>query len=529
MSELDYWKTRLQKGAISRREFMGRAVALGASTVAISSLLASADAYAAETPRKGGSLRLGMGGGSTTDSIDIGSYTDSVMISVGHGLFNGLVEWGEDGKPKPDLASSWEAKNGAKDWIFNLRKGIKFSNGQEFTADDAIYSLNYHRGDTKSGGKSAVSAVTDVKKLDKYQIQISLAAGDADLPYSLTDYHILMVPDGFKDWAKPVGTGAFLLDKYDPGVRIMLKKNPDFWKEGAGHLDSAEITVIGDSTARFNALKSGQIDIINRVDHKAVALLEKSAGLKLVRAAGGYHVVAAMEIDKAPYDNPDLRMALKYATDREQILKALFTGYGAIGNDHPIPPTDPYFNSELPQRKHDPEKAAFHFKKAGLKDPNIDLQVSESVFNGAVDMAQLMQASCNAAGVKMDIKKEPADGFWDNVWLKGAYVASYWGGRAAATQMLDVAYGAKAPWNETHWKNEKFEKLLADARGEVDEAKRKPYIWEMQAMLHEEGGAIIPVFRDWLDAHNDKVGGHTPHGGFDMDNGYILEKAWLKA
>ena len=139
MSELDYWKTRLQKGAISRREFMGRAVALGASTVAISSLLASADAYAAETPRKGGSLRLGMGGGSTTDSIDIGSYTDSVMISVGHGLFNGLVEWREDGKPKPDLASSWEAKNGAKDWIFNLRKGIKFSNGQEFTADDAIY------------------------------------------------------------------------------------------------------------------------------------------------------------------------------------------------------------------------------------------------------------------------------------------------------------------------------------------------------------------------------------------------------
>ena len=528
MSELDYLTGRLKKGAISRREFMGRAVALGASTVAISSLLASVDAYAAETPKKGGTLRLGLGGGSTTDSIDVGSYTNSVMIDTGHGLFNGIVEWGEDGKPKPDLASSWEPKNGAKDWVFNLRKGVKFSNGKEFTADDAIYSLNYHRGDSKSGGKPALSAVTDVKKLDKYQIQISLAAADADLPYSLTDYHILMVPDGFKDWANPVGTGAFLLEKFDPGVRIALKRNPDYWKEGSGHLDAAEITVISDSTARFNALKSGQIDIINRVDHKAVGLLEKS-GLKLVRAPGGYHVEAAMQVDKAPYDNPDLRLALKYATNREQILKALFSGYGTIGNDHPIPPTDPFFNSELPLRKHDPEQAKFHFKKAGLTDPKILLEVSDAAFNGAVDMGSLMQASAAAAGIPMELKKQPVDGFWDNVWLKDAFVESYWGGRSAATQMLSVAYSAGAPWNETHWKNEKFEKLLADAKSETDEAKRKPYIWEMQKILHEDGGAIIPVFRDWLSADNGKVGGHVPTGGFDMDNGYILEKAWLKA
>jgi peptide/nickel transport system substrate-binding protein len=529
MSEqLDYLTGRLKKGAISRREFMGRAVALGASTTAISSMLASVDAYAAETPKKGGTLRLGLGGGSTTDSIDVGSYTDSVMIDTGHGLFNGIVEWGEDGKPKPDLASSWEPKNGAKDWVFNLRKGVKFSNGKEFTADDALYSLNYHRGDSKSGGKPSLTAVTDVKKLDKYQIQISLAAADADLPYSLTDYHILMVPDGFKDWANPVGTGAFLLEKFDPGVRIALKRNPDYWKEGSGHLDAAEITVISDSTARFNALKSGQIDIINRVDHKAVGLIEKS-GLKLVRAPGGYHVEAAMQVDKAPYDNPDLRLALKYATNREQILKALFSGYGTIGNDHPIPPTDPFFNSELPVRKHDPEQAKFHFKKAGLTDPKILLEVSDAAFNGAVDMGSLMQASAGAAGIPMELKKQPVDGFWDNVWLKDPFVESYWGGRSAATQMLSVAYSAGAPWNETHWKNEKFEKLLADAKSETDEAKRKPYIWEMQKILHEDGGAIIPVFRDWLSADNGKVGGHVPTGGFDMDNGYILEKAWLKA
>ena len=124
-----------------------------------------------------------------------------------------------------------------------------------------------------------------------------------------------------------------------------------------------------------------------------------------------------------------------------------------------------YFNKELPQRKYDPEKAAFHFKKAGIADPKIILQASDAAFNGAVDQGALFQASAAKAGIKVDVKKEPADGFFDNVWLKGAFVGSYWGGRPAATQMLAVAFQAGAPWNETHWNDAKFEKLLADARG----------------------------------------------------------------
>jgi peptide/nickel transport system substrate-binding protein len=527
MSELDYLQGRLKKGQISRREFLGRAAALGASAAFMTNAV---EAFAADTPKKGGMLRLGLGGGSTTDSWDIGSYNDSVMIDASHGVFSGLIEWGEDGKPKPDLASSIEPSKDAKEWVFNLRKGVKFSNGKELTADDVIYSLNYHRGaDSKSGGKAAVAAIDEITKLDPHQVKVTLKGGDADFLYSLTDYHMLVVPADFKDWANPVGTGAFLVEKFDPGVRISLKKNKDFYKDNRGFVDGAEITVINDGVARLNALKSGQIDAINRVDPKAVPLIEKSSNLKLVRASGGWHVVSAMAVDRAPFNNPDLRLALKYATNREQILKALFNGVGSIGNDHPIPSTDPYFNKELPQRKYDLDKAAFYFKKSGMANPSIVLQVSDATFNGATDMAQLEKASADAAKIPFEIKKEPADGFWDNVWLKGAFVSSYWGGRAAATQMLSVAYSAGAPWNETHMNDPKFEKLLAEAKGEIDEGKRRPMIWEMQKILSDDGGAIIPVFKDWLDAHQDKVGGHTPHGGFDMDNGMILEKAWLKA
>jgi peptide/nickel transport system substrate-binding protein len=233
-------------------------------------------------------------------------------------------------------------------------------------------------------------------------------------------------------------------------------------------------------------------------------------------------------MDRPPYDNADLRLALKYSIDREQILKALFNGFGALGNDHPIPAGDPYFNKDLPQRKRDPDKAAFHLKRAGLDLP-IVLQASDAAFPGAVDAGMLFQASAGRAGIKIEVRREPIDGFWDNVWLKGAFVESYWGGRAAATHMLADAYGAGAPLNETHWKNARFEKLLADARSEMDEARRKAAVWEMQALLHDDGAAVIPVFRDWIDAHRDVVGGHTPHIGFAMDNGHILEKAYLKA
>ena len=525
--ELDRLTNRLKLGAISRREFMTRAGTLGASAAFISTFPGGLATLAADSPKKGGLLRLGLAGGASTDTMDVGGYADSVMIVVGRGLFNGLVEWAADGRPVAELAINWEARNGATDWVFNLRKGVRFSNGQEFAADDAVYSLNLHRGESKSGASGAMKAIKDLRKTDKYQIQITLEAANADLPYILSDYRLLMVPDGFKDWSKPIGTGAFVLDRFDPGVQIALKKAADYWKEGRGHLDAAEITVVGDSSERLDALVSGQVDIINRVDRKAAALLAKTPKIEIVHAPSGWHAVMAMEMDKPPYDNADIRLALKYAIDRDQILRTLFGGYGRLGNDHPVPPGDPYFNKDLPQRKHDPDKAAYYLKKSGL-DPTLVLRASDAAFAGALDMGALLQTSASKAGLKFELRKEQAEGFWDNVWLKSAFVESYWGGRAAATEMLSAVYGANAPLNESHWKNDRFERLLADAKSETDEGRRKAYIWEMQALLHDDGGAVIPVFRDWIDAHGDNVGGHTPHGGLDLDNGYILEKAFLK-
>jgi peptide/nickel transport system substrate-binding protein len=484
----------------------------------------------AEQAKKGGTIRLGLKGGDTSDSLDPRSYSNAVPTIIGNAVMNGLIEIDADRKPQGELLESWEVRSRATEWIFNVRKGITFHNGKSLDAEDIIYSLRLHLGpDSKSAAAGNLKHLKTVEKLDTHQIRIELASPDADLLYTLSDFHIMVVPNGFTDWANPVGTGAFKVENFQPGLSARLVNAGGYWKPGRGNVEAVELTVVNDVAQRMNALIAGQVDVISDVDRKSVDLLKAVPDIELVQAPGGWHTIMAMQMDHAPFNNPDLPKALKYACDREQILKTLFNGYGRVGNDQPIPASDPYFNSDLPAPAYDPDKARFHFKKAGLSDPQITLSVSDAAYAGAVDMATLYQASAAKAGVPLQTRKEPIDGFWSNVWLKAPFCVSYWGGRASATEMLSAAYARGTDWNETHWSDDRFEKLLGDAKAETDEAKRKAYIWEMQAMLSENGGALIPVFSDWLDAHHSRVKGHTPHGLFDLDNQRICEKVWLES
>ncbi|WP_237479099.1 ABC transporter substrate-binding protein [Lichenibacterium dinghuense] len=514
---------RPSTGRPSRREVLAGALALGAAGSALPAFAADAG------PTSGGTLRLGLAGGSTTDTLDPRTWDDSVMIAVGFALYNNLVEIGADNRAEPALATGWEPSDGARVWTLALRRGVHFRSGREFTADDAVYSLNLHRGDATSGAAGVMKPVTDIRRVDASTLRVTLASGNADFPLVLTDYHLKMVPDGFADWPRPDGTGAFALDAFEPGVRVALRKAGPYWKPDRGHLDAVEITVIDDVGARMAALISGEVDAINRADTRTVSRIDKSPTLEIVRSAGGWYPVMAMMVDRAPYDSPDLRRALKCAVDREQMIKVLFSGYGTLGNDNPIPRSDPAFNTDLEQLKYDPDKARFHFRRAGVANPNIVLRTSAGVFGGSADMATLLQATASRCDIPVAVRTEPSDGYFTKVWLKEPFTVSYWAGRPSATQMLEVAYGRASPWNESHWTDPRFDQLLTLAQAETDETRRRGYVWDMQALLTGEGGTLIPCFRDWLDAHNRRVGGHTPHSGFDMDNGRICEMAWIKA
>ena len=178
----------------------------------------------------------------------------------------------------------------------------------------------------------------------------------------------MMVPDGFTDWAKPVGTGAFVARQVRSGRAHHAQEGAaNYWKEGRGHLDAVDITVINDSRRALNALISGQVDAINRVDPKAVALLSKTPKIEIVRAPGGWYPVMAMQVDRPPYDNPDLRMALQCCGRPRADAQGAVQRLRHARQRSPDPDGATLTSTRSWRRcKYDPDKAKFHFKKAGV-------------------------------------------------------------------------------------------------------------------------------------------------------------------
>jgi peptide/nickel transport system substrate-binding protein len=181
-------------------------------------------------------------------------------------LANSLVEIDHENRPVPELAESWEASPDAKQWTFKLRKGVEFHNGKTMDADDVVYSINHHLGEeSKSAAKALLKAIADIRKDDKHTVTFILKDGNADFPYIMSDYHLCIMPAG-GDTAAGVFTGAYVLKDFEPGVRAFAVRNPNFFKSDRGHFDEVETIAISDVNARTNALKTGQIDVMNPVN-----------------------------------------------------------------------------------------------------------------------------------------------------------------------------------------------------------------------------------------------------------------------
>jgi len=479
-----------------------------------------------QTPKRGGQLRMGIGGGSTADNFDPKLLSDDLPLMQGFMVMSRLISVDDDNQAEPQLFESWEPDAKAENWIFNLRKGVEFHNGKTVTVDDVLYSLNIHRGETTSGARTVASELTEVEKMSDSQIRIRLAQPNADLPFVLSDYHFLIIPEGWTDYNNPIGTGPFILETSQPGVRASFKRNPNYWLEGP-FVDEVEVIVINDIAARTNALISGEVDAINQLDYKTVELLARNPNISAVQSSGGLHFPFSMNCTAAPFDDVNVRLAIKYAIDREQLLATAFRGFGSLGNDHPIPSYNRFYNSALEQRAYDPDKAKFYLKQAGLSDLKIQLSASDAAFPGAVDAAAVFRLSAAQSGIDLTIKREPVDGYWDSVWMNVPFCMTYRGGRVTADQSLAIAYASNSAQNDTNWREERFDKLLFEARGSLDEAKRREMYYELQAMVSNEGGQMIPVFGDYLDAVSNRVQGAKPSSLFRLMGFRMAEKVWL--
>lgn len=517
------------RGRMSRRDFIQLAMAAGLAAGTAETMFSSA---ARAEAKKGGNLRLGLSQGATTDSLDPGLYYDQYMGTVGWGASsNSLTEVDPSGNAIPDLAESFESSDGAKKWVFKLRKGSTFHNGKDVTAHDVVASYNHHLSkDSKSAAKSLLTAMESIKADGKHTVVITLKGGNADFSYITSDYHIPIMPakaDGTADWSSGIRTGAYVIEKLEPGVKASLKRNPNYFKSDRGWFDTVECLSIKDTTARTNALSSGEVDYMQACDLKSLDLLKQNPDLVIFEKTGYAQDVYVIDVTTPPFDNPDVRNALKYSVNRDEILEKIFMGHGTVGNDNTIAPSVKFAVDPKPQHKYDPEMAKSLLKKAGLDSLKVDLSVAETAWTGCTDAALLWQAAAKACNIDINVIREPEDSYWDNVWLKKPFCASYWSGRPSCDWMFTTGFAADAAWNDTHWKNPRFNELLIAARTETDESKRAAMYAEMQQLLHDDGGLVNVVFNSFVDAHANTLAHGDTAANFPMDGMKLAERWWF--
>ena len=474
--------------------------------------------------RTGGALRIGSTGGGAKDTIDAHLPTTDPDIMRQWNLYESLaVRTPDFGELQMLVAESIEPVGSKPDaWTVRLKDGVEFHNGKTVGADDVIFSLK-RITDPKDPkvGNSSISYIDrdNLKKIDERTVRIPLKLTNAAFADDLGQYFNAIVPTDY-DPKKPVGTGPFKFQSFSPGQRSVFVKNPNYWESGKPYADQLVIIDFPDDTARTNALLGGQVEAINNLPAAQLASIRGNPNLKVLSSPTGAWQPFTMRIDAAPFDDVKVRQAMRLIVDREQMVQQVLSGQGSVANDL-YARYDPMYASDLPQRKQDLEQAKSLLKQAGKEGLSVEL-VTSPVFNGIVEAAQVFAEQAKGAGVNVKVRKVDTGTFYGDNYLKWPFAQDFWASRVYLAQ---VAQGdlPNSPFNETHWGKGKFESLINQARGTVDEAKRKEILHEAQQMQYEQGGYIIPYFSNIIDAYSAKVSGFVA-----AKSGFPFGNYWLK-
>lgn len=506
---------------LDRRAFLAAATAAAAG-----GLYGPRTALAQPTPRRGGRLRLGLSQGSSNDTLDPRTFLDTNMYTIGFTLGNALVELTPEKEPVPELAESWEVSNDSRKWVFRIRQGVTFHNGKPLTPADVVYSLRRQRAEeSRSLAKAFLADVTDIRA-DGQNVVIELANGDADIPTILAVYQLPIIPEGWDRWDRFMGTGAYVLQSFQPGGKMVAVRNRDYWKENAAWYERVEMETITDRAVREEALVEGLVDAIENVNFLTFDRYRNNPDFTALETQGARFITTVMDVRKRPFDDVNVREAMKYAVSRQDIIDKVI-GYAVQGNDHPVPPSDPFFHSELPQREFDPRRARRLLSDAGLDSLNVALHASEAAFTGGLDTAIIMQDAASLGNINLRVKREEADGYWSRVWMQQPYVESFWTLRPTPAMMFTVAFSCGSPSAEAYWCDDRFTTALTAAKVETDFNKRKQHFWDLQEITSKEGGNIIPAFISDLDIYSNRIAGIRRDGVARLMGFRVAERTWF--
>jgi len=501
----------------------GLLVACGSSSTGssdgTSSSAPSADASAAGagTPVRGGTLRIGASGGGPSDTLDPHNNLLTIDTARAYMLFDQLVKTSDTGESEFVLADSITPNADGTEWTIKIKPNVHFHDGTTLKADDILWNFTRIL-DNKFPGTAALGPI-DIgasKVVDDTTLTLKFTEPYATLIDNLALYSFGVIPQTWNA-DKPVGTGAFKFESFTPGTGSTFVRNDDYWNPELPYLDKIIVTDVADETAQVNGLQSGEFDAINNLSAASATVLEGS-GFQVVKSKTGGFVPFLMRVDIAPFNDPKVREAFKLIVNRQEMLDAVFSGFGQIGNDIPSP-FDPSYDQSIPQRTQDIAKAKTLLKEAGKENMSIDLYTSDGAGPGAVAMAQVFATQAKDAGVTVTVKEQQATDFFENSYKKVPLAMEYWQYLPYAN-MASQAFLPTSPWNATLRNDPAYNALYTELIKTVDPAKQKEIIQKMMKIDYE-GGMIIPFFLPVIDAWapivkgvHESVTGLSP-GGFD--------------
>jgi peptide/nickel transport system substrate-binding protein len=521
-------KDLYRKGRVTRREFMRNACLLGMSVAGASAFLTAcateeptavpkAAATKAPTatpkptgPKRGGTLRASM----QVIRIDHPARYSWVYDSnITRHICEYLTLTDRFNVTHPYLLEKWEASDDVKTWDLYLRKNVTWNNGDDFTAEDVIFTMNeWLNPEVGSSilGLMAYLKPTGIEKVDDHHIRLHLDTGEIAVPEHLFHYPSQVLHHSFEGdiVAQPIGTGPFTLEEYSVGERAVLKARKDYWQNGADgkplpYLD--EIIYIDqgeDQTAAVTAIKAGQIDNIYDITPATWEALKDFEGVKVDAIGTARGRVLRMRVDKEPWTDNRVRQALKLCQDRQKILDLAFFGEGVIGQDHHVAPGVHPEYAEVPTPKYAPERAKALLAEAGYPD-GIDIELAVATgWPDVVAYAETLKESAKAGGFNITLNTMPCSQYWD-LWTEVDLGITPWTHRPLGTMVLNLAYicdagGEPVPWNETRWCDEEFHGLLIEANGTLDVEKRRGIMKKLEEIQMERGSiGISYFFKTW--------------------------------